>query len=413
MIEVARLLQVAADVLGDGRLQADGDIDEAAMLMRKADQLCPMVSDLTVEVLCQRVLELLAGRPERAGDRAWTLLHRARSAIMRHEAERAEEFLGLAAQEAVIASDQRIDVGVTSLRGRMYTNAGRFEEATVELERALEVFVEIDDPWGQSRIHSYLAPTYAEQYLVWKALESDRRALEIAETIGNRQPYLLHANVGASLVLIGDYRSARRFTETALDMVRRAGDQLQEGYLTVQLAECLDGVGDPEAEAMMSRGIARERERNDAYGLLYSLVPWSRRLLRSGRFDQAKLAAEELVEIAGARNAGHYAVTARLIGARADAAAGRSEQATAEVLRCWDEMHAGTLLRLPWPIDSRLDIVEVVGPQHPIGEQALAEAADVYRETARAIADPALRRAFMEDLPASRALVALVGGRAE
>lgn len=410
MAEGAAMINVAVEAFRNGRLDPDGALDEAAFLVRQAELLCPVVNDLTADELCQRALSLLTGHPKRSADRSWALLHRARSAIMRHDTECANESIHLASKEAA-ADDPHIDAWIESMRGRVHTNSGRFEEASVALERSLEIFVKLDDPAEQSRIHSYLAPTYAEQYLVWKALESDRRALELAEAIGHRQlDSNLHANVGASLMLVGDYATARRCTETALEIVRHSGDASAEGYLMVQFAECLDGMGDSEAETVMSQGIALEREHNDDYGALYSLVPWSRLLLRVGRLDQAKLATEELADVAGAREAQHFALTARLIGARIDAAAGRRGQAHDATLACWELMDSREVPRLPWPIDSRLDIVEILGQQHPVGAQALVEAAEIHRVTARAIADPDLRRSFLEVVPASRTLAALIAG---
>lgn len=409
VVEAARMLGVVAAAFDEGHLRPAGHIDEAAFLVRQAEMLCAMVNDLTVDGLCERTLGLLAGRPDRSADRAWALLHRSRSSIVRNDVERAKDHLEAAVSEHAAGDSPLIDAWITSLRGRLNSMSGHFEEATTELERALQAFVEMDDPSGQSRVHSYLAPTYAEQYLVWKALESDRRALEIAETIGHSQRYAdLNANVGASLILLGDYANARHFTETALEIGRRIGDEIQEGYLLVQLAECLVGTDVDEAESVMSRGIALARERNDDYGLLYNLVPWSRLLLQLGRLDQAKLAAEELVVIASARGAEHFGLTASLIGACIDSVSGRHEHAKVEALRCWEAIRIDPTLRLPWPIDSRLDIVNVVGAEHAVGAHALAEAVDLHRETARSIADPALRRTFMDVVPASRTLAALV-----
>lgn len=408
MAEGAALIGRAGDAFTAGRLHPEDGVDEAVFRVRQAELLCPVVNDLTVDVLCQRVLDLLEGRPGRSADRAWALLHRARSAILRHDTECVDASLHRATHEDA-ASTTPINAWIMAIRGRVHTNSGRFPEATVELERALQVFVELDDPAGQSRIHSYLAPAYAEQYLVWNALESDRRALELAEMIGHRQlDSDLHANVGASLILVGDYASARRSTETALEIVRRTADAIQEGYLLVQFAECLDGLGEDEAETVMSRGIALERDSNDEYGLLYSLVPWSRLLLRLRRLDQAKLATEELRVVADSRNAEHFAITARLIAARIDVAAGRTTIASDEALKCWALINDKHAPRLPWPIDSRLDIVEVLGRRHPVGVRALAEAAEIQNETARSITDPALRRSFVEEVPASRTLAALL-----
>lgn len=411
MIEAADLLSDVAEALANGRLQPIGDIDEAMFLQRRAEQRCTLVSDMSVDDTCQRVLALLEGRPDRAADRARTLCYRARSSIMRHDVSAANTYLDAAEREAETAGDERVGAHVMALRGRVRFYAGRFDEATAELGRALAVFERLDDPAGQGEVHRLLAPAYAEQYQIWKALESDRRALALAETLGHRQRLaFMNANVAASLILFGDYDSARTFTETAMDISRRTGDLLLEGYLLVQLAECLVGMGEPDAETSMSQGIALGRENNDTSGLWYNLVPWSRLLLQLGRLDQAKLVADELDGIAASREADHFVITARLIAARIDHAAGRTAPAIEVALACWGLMHADPAPRLPWPIEARLDVIAVLGESHEIGARALDEAREIHSNTARTIDDPELRRMFMEVLPASRTLAQLVRG---
>lgn len=154
-------------------------------------------------------------------------------------------------------------------------------------------------------------------------LESDHRALEVAKTIGHSHRLGdLKANMGASVILLGDYVTARYFTETALE------------------------IGDGPATRC-------------------------RRILP---------------------------------------ASGRNELATVDARRCWEAMRIDPTLRLPCPINPRLDITEMVGVGHPVGVQALVEGVDLHRETARSIADPALRRTFMEAVPASRTLATLSAG---
>ena len=84
---------------------------------------------------------------------------------------------------------------------------------------------------------------------------------------------------------------------------------------------------------------------------------------------------------------------------------------TAEAIRAADLLAEDHSLRLPWPIDSRLDIVDVLNLDHPIAQRALAEAREIHRSAALSIEDPRLRRLYLERLPASQMLTRLAGSR--
>ncbi|MEM9513272.1 MAG: BTAD domain-containing putative transcriptional regulator [Actinomycetota bacterium] len=381
---------------------------EGEIRVRHIEQLTSAVVDDSIDALCERTLELLGSGSAHAAARGWVHLHWGATCLLRHDHETAWDRCADAATEAAVAGDRRLDASVVKLRGRLHTMAGRFEAATEELEIALGLFEEIDDVAGQCHMHICLAPAYAEQYRVWEALQSDRRSLELAKAIGHeRHTAVQHANVGASLILIGDYDGGRASSARALEIARGMGEVRLEGYLVVQYAECLVDVDLAEATSLMEEGVALEREHNDEHGLIYSLVPFSRLLLRLGRNAEAKLAADELAEVAGRRDAPHFVQTARLIGAVSDLALGRREQATAEALRAADVLLGEDPPQMPWPVDSRLDIVAVLSSGHPVGQRALADAREIHRNAALSIEDPRLRQLYLERLPASRMLTRL------
>ncbi len=385
---------------------------EGVIRVRHIEQLTSAVIDDSIDSLCERTLELLGSGRARAAARGWVHLHWGATCLLRHDHETAWDRCADAATEAAVAGDRRLDASIVKLRGRLHTMAGRFEAATEELELALRLFEEIGDVAGQCHMHICLAPAYAEQYRVWEALRSDRRSLELAQAIGHeRHTAVQHANVGASLILIGDYEGGRASTARALEIARGMGEVRLEGYLMVQYAECLVHVDLAEATSLMEEGIALEREHNDEHGMIYSLVPFSRLLLMSGRNAEAKLAADELAEVAGRRDAPHFVLTARLIGALADLALGRREQATAEALRAADVLLGDDPPQMPWPVDSRLDIVGVLSPNHPSGQRALADAREIHRTAALSIEDPRLRQLYLERLPASQQLTRLSGSQ--
>lgn len=404
IFELVQLLDATADALG-GSPEAEGEVR-----VRQIEQLSSVVFDDTIDALCERALGLLGDRPDHAADRGWVQLHWGSTCLARHDNADAERRCAAAAEEAAAAGDRRLLAWVARLRGRIHTMTGRFEEATAVLEAALRDFEELDDLVGQCHVHVCLAPAYAEQYRAWDALQSDRRSVELAETIGHgRNAAVQHANVGASLILLGDYEGGQQSTERAMEIVDRAGDEHLDGYLLVQYAECRAYDDPEEAVALMERGIALEREHHDEHGMIYSLPPFSRLLLQLGRRAEAKLAADELAEVAGRRDAPHFVLTARLIGAVADAAIGDRDAATAEALRGADLLLGDDPPLMPWPVDSRLDIVAVLTPDHPRGRQALDQAREIHRAAALSIEEPRLRQRYLDQLPASRTLTELAG----
>lgn len=400
--EGASLLFRAADAARDAKLTPKQGFDEAFFARIAAGLIASISTDERVEATCDRVDALLEGLPDRAVDRAWSTLHRAQSAFYRSDLATAA--LLLDGCEDNVGVDPAVEGWTMLQRGRLLSAIGSFDDAVATYRRALEQFEKLDDVRAQALTHSYLAPTYAEQNLVWKAFEADRSAMTLSELTGNEQRLGdLHLNLGASFVLLGSFEPARAHSAAALTIFRETGDLQVEGYALAQHGECLLGLGERTAgEADMVEGLFLSRQQGFSYGLLYNLPPWIRHLESCGRSSQALVAADELLDIARGRDADHFVLSGAALRARSLTSLGRLNDAVVLARQTLDALDAPDPPRLPWPVATLLDLAVVFrAADDPIESTLVARAADIQQATARTIADPELRRSYLDDLPAS------------
>ena len=368
--------------------------------------------DDSTAMLCTRVSALLADRPDRAQDLAWAQLHHAQATYHLGDVDGALRLLEASEATATDLDDPALRAWSLAQRGRILSATSHFDEAADTFHEAVELFVAADNQRGHAQTLSYLAVTYAEQDRVWDAFVADRAALELCEATGNRQLVSgRHENLAASFLLLGDYESARHHTAEALAIYRRNAEWDMESYALAQHGECLLGLGDVEAgEEAMATGIAMMRDEEFSFGLLYNLPPWIRHLQRDGRHDQAILAIEELVEIGLDRGADHFVLTGRALLARSRAGAGETAEALSLAGEVWDALEAPDPPRLPWTLATLLDLAVVF---ERVGDARFSEAVDrarrVHRDAARSIADPSLRRCYLDQHLASVELAAVVG----
>lgn len=410
-IETEALMADAAAACAKGVLPSNDSADEAFFVRIQARQRAAWSMDDATATLCLRVAELLEDRPDRARDLAWSQLHHAQAIY--HHGEVADALRLLETSESTAGNaidDAGLRAWSLALRGRILSATGQFDEAAEVFREAIELFVAIDNQRGHAQTLSYLAVTYAEQNRVWDAYVADRAALELCAATGNRQ--LLsgrHENLAASYLLLGDYESARNHTAEALAIYRRNAEWDMESYALAQHGECLLGLGDVDAgEEAMSTGIAMMRDEEFAFGLMYNLPPWIRHLQRCGRDAQALLAIEELVDIGLDRGAEHFVLTGRALLARSQARVDQRVAALVLAEEVWAMLQGPNPPRLPWTVATLLDLASVF-------EQAddsrfadvLAAAHETQRHTAKSIADPTLRRLYMEQHAASVELAAM------
>ena len=410
-VETEQLMADAAEACASGKLTATESADEALFMRIQARQRAAWSMDDSTAALCIHVSDLLSDRPDRARDLAWAQLHHAQATYHLGDVSGALRLLEVSEETAADVDDPALRAWSLAQRGRILSATSHFDEAADAFHQAIDLFVAADNQRGHAQTLSYLAVTYAEQNLVWDAFVADRTALELCEATGNRQLVSgRHENLAASYVLLGDYESARHHTAEALAIYRRNAEFDMESYALAQHGECLLGLGDLEAgEDAMATGIAMMRDEDFSFGLLYNLPPWIRYLQREGRHDQALLAIEELIDIALERGAEHFVLTGRALLARSLAGAGERAEARSLAGDVWDVLQAPDPPRLPWTLATLLDLAVVF---EAVTDDRLAPVVDVaretHRDTARSIADPALRRRYLDQHATSVELAEVV-----
>lgn len=403
-VETEQLMAAAAAACSSGSLEATATADEAFFVRIQARQRAAWSMDDSTAALCERVYGLLEHRSDRDLDLAWAQLHHAQATYHHGEVEEALRILETSEATAADLDDQTLRAWSLAQRGRILSATSRFDPAAEAFHQAIEIFVAIDNQRGHAQVRSYLAVTYAEQNRVWDAFVADRGALELCEAIGNRQLVSgRHENLAASYLLLGDYENARAHTAEALAIYRRNAEFDMESYALAQHGECLLGRGDLEAgEEAMATGIAMMRDEEFSFGLLYNLPPWIRHLQRMGHHDQAALASEELIQIGLDREADHFVLTGRALLARSLVASGDPDAGLVAAGEVWDALCAPDPPRLPWTVATLLDLATIF--DH-LGDDrcrpVLDAARSTHRETARSIADPALRRCYLDQHLAS------------
>lgn len=410
-IETEQLMAAAASACADGTLPTTATADEAFFTRIQARQRAAWSMDDGTAKLCTRIAELLRDRPDRAHDLAWSQLHHAQAAYHLGDLTEATDLLERSEATGAPVDDESLRAWSLLQRGRILSATSHFDTAAHAFQEAIERFVAADDQRGHAQSHAYLAVTYAEQDRAWDAFVADRTAFELCEATGNRQ--LLsgrHENVAASFLLLGDYENARHHTAQALAMYRRNAEFDMESYALAQHGECLLGLGDVDAgEQDMSAGIAMMRDEEFSFGLLYNLPPWIRHLQRQGRHDQALLAAEEHLEIGTERGADHFVLTGEAHLARSHLGVGEPDRAQEVAGSVWDKLQVAEPPRLPWRLGTLLDLASVFEATEDdrLGE-VIASARQTHRDTARSIADPELRRCYLDNHTASLELAAVI-----
>ncbi|MBN1866578.1 tetratricopeptide repeat protein, partial [Candidatus Sumerlaeota bacterium] len=114
--------------------------------------------------------------------------------------------------------------------GVIHCVLGEYRLSISVLERALGLWREIGDRWGEGAALGNLGNAYADLGDARKAIEFHEKALEIDREIGNRRGEgNALGNLGNAYAQLGDARKAIEFHEKALEIDREIGDRRGEG----------------------------------------------------------------------------------------------------------------------------------------------------------------------------------------
>lgn len=245
---------------------------EYAVLIR----LIPAAAELGFPAYAWRILSTMIDFLDWQGRRAdW----RDASALAMAAAERSGDRVGLAR--------------ATRSMGRALVASGLLDEGRRHLDRALDLYVDLDDADGRMRVHHDLGDLLIRQGKHTDALFQASASRDLAETLGNteeeanglgglawcyyclrdddaavdhaRRAIALHRagafgrgeaaaqdTLGAALLRQGRPAEARPALERSLQLCREWGDRVNEADVLDHLADCLSRLGDPGAAAIRS-----------------------------------------------------------------------------------------------------------------------------------------------------------------
>jgi tetratricopeptide (TPR) repeat protein len=285
------------------------------------------------------------------------------------------------------------------------------EPAQPTYERVLQTFREMGDRWGEVLVTNNLGDHFYESGDYAAALATTQRGLQLSRQLQDRASIILAMeNLGQILMTLGDYSAASSYSEQALTIAREVGERQAEGRILSQL------------------GIISHAQGQSGAGLTFC--------------DQAL----ELAESIGARRNQALALACRgniLIDLGQSSAAAEAYRQAYTLRHQTNEMHralaplaglASALLLLDEPgqalahVEGVLTFLQAKGelgvwgllPIYLICYQVLQanqndQAADVLRrgytclqERAATIHDERLRRLFLTQVPANRAILAAV-----
>jgi non-specific serine/threonine protein kinase len=184
--------------------------------------------------------------------------------------------------------------------------AQQFGERKVSLaaaQRALARYREVGDVLGSAQAESLAAGSLV---LLGRTAEAEpllSSALKTARALGNRR---LTANVlrmmGWSCSAVGDFAGARARLTEALGLAKLLSDELFVASVAASLAENEFVAGDPEAALRLTVDVlATLRSLNSlaaAPGIAVTLTNMSMYLVALGRYDEARVHADEALELA-------------------------------------------------------------------------------------------------------------------
>jgi tetratricopeptide (TPR) repeat protein len=243
------------------------------------------------------------------------------------------------------------------------------------------------------------------------------QALQITREIGNRSGEgLVLGNLGLVVEALGDFVTARVNMEQALRIAREVGNRTQEANAAINLGTLAVSVEDyPAALAYAEQGLILARETNDQSALAWSLTCLGHARSELGQMSEAREAYQAALEIRRALGQPNLAIEPLAGLARLALASGDISTAKDHLEAILAHMdRGGTLEGTEQPIrvySSCYLVLQAI--QDPRAGAILKAAYDLLQVHASKIMDDELRRAFLEEVPYNREIMAAWKARRE
>ncbi len=248
------------------------------------------------------------------------------------------------------------------------------------------------------------------------ARDYDEKALTIHRTTGDRRGETLAlGNLGTVYCDLGDYAAARAYHQQALEIHQSIGDRWGEATSLVNLGLVHHRLNDhATARADCERALSIQRAIGDRRGEGYSLTYLGHALMGLLQWTASAEAYGQALSLRRELGQNGLAIDDLAGLARAVEASGDATQALQHSQEILDWIAANGLEGIEYPGEVCLTCYQIMtrsSQSSPVQKQGaralLAQAHAALLERAAAIRDEVLRRQFLENVQANRALITL------
>jgi adenylate cyclase len=284
--------------------------------------------------------------------------------------------------------------------------AGQHGEAMAYQEEALTIYRRTGYRRGEAMALSNLGVYLAEhgQYAPAAACQGD--ALAIYRDIQDREGEAAALiNLGIVSLYQGDFDNARLSLDQALAITRETGDLLGQTEALVYLALLLHQAGNnAEAAQQANLALALARQTGDRRNESHALTHLGHALGALGRLPEAAAAYHEALELRHGVGEQHRAMETLAGLAEAALAGSEPDEALAYAESILAFLHDNTLDSTDEPIRVHLACYRVLAAHGDARAGAVLAAGHEFLQARAATIDHALRRSYLENVPANRAL---------
>ena len=418
--------QEAANLLAWGRaIWPTGQYDEARTHLKQAIRLARRTGSLQIEADCLRTLGVIAyyqqGKEQareyfeatltvyhQAGDRrgeAYALNNLGVLASERRDYTAAEEHYDHALRIAQEIGDH---MGKGTALSSKVTSAiahGDHAKAYAYVQEALAVSRAVGDPISRQRFLGIVGDLYEQIGHYTEALACYKQVLTFTRRRGTRiHEAVANSGLGTISMAQGNLEASHSFFERALEINRQIDNRHGEAWETVHLSLLAHYRGDNEtAQRLAQHALELGQEIDDRHIIATAWNRLGHALLGLDRPAEAIAAYQRAYnnwEKAGDRRM----ICEPLAGlARVALAQGEMDQAANLLERILASLEDTMLDRVAEPLRVHLTCIQVMeAAQDPRRPAMVERAYRVLQERAGRIRDPAMRRQFLENVPAHR-----------
>lgn len=332
--------------------------------------------------------------------------------------------------------------------GKVLIQQGQYAEAEQHMARALPIFRETGDRQGEAQALMGLGVVHWYRQDFTEAEACQRQALVIRREMGDRRgEAAILVNLGGISHMRGDYAQAERhfapalarfreigdrygegttamnlgevymtqgddaqadvYLRSALDVYRETGNRAGEGVALVNLSLARQHLGDVDAaQAHVRQALSIAREIGDRHIEAAALMGLGSVLAACGCWGEAAEAYEAALTIRRAMQQPNLAAEVQAGLARVALAQGDLARAQGLVEAILNHLDHGTLDGANEPFAVYLTCYRVLqAAGDPRADEILHTAYTLLQTRAANITDTAMRRSYLENVPAHRAIV--------